>query len=410
MQRLHSSFRTRPFNHCLILIRITGVRSILHYLIRRGSMQEWQPGRWTDLKVCPYRSIDNTWNFHMNVFLQLIFIIIVVFCNTAHAVIFDPTDTRIDLPVLATPNNAVAPHMSSGENGHVYVVWSDNRDGPYKVYINTKFGDSGWAPRSVPINTGFPKTQGMVEDGNATLPQVCSDSSGHVYVVWVDDRAVKAGTGKKDIYFRYSKDYGITWNAPDSFTDYRIDSDNPAAGDSINPEIACDETGNVYIVWEDDRVRRGFFDIYFRSLNVQFSKPTDFITPYQFPEQRINTGYTAGFFSATNPVISTDKKGTVYVAWRDDREIPADKVYHGIYFNSSNNHGQSWKENALRVDTAPVGFYTTGPPAMSNDMNGSVYIAWTDTAGRATRGTEYAGDGTNDVYFNVSRNYGLTWG
>ncbi|HZX49304.1 MAG TPA: sialidase family protein [Nitrospirota bacterium] len=375
--------------------------------------------QWTNLKVCPYSKVfedrqgvrrDFQVKTSYRFILLFIVIIIIVFSNNARAVQFDATDTKVDLPTLAIPHNAVAPHMSSDENDHVYVVWSDNRGGPYKVYFNAKFGESGWAPQSTPVNTGFPKSAGVDKDGDATFPQVCSDNSGHVYVVWVDDRAVKAGTGKKDIYFRYSKDYGTSWNAPDSFTDYRIDSDNPGPGDSINPRIACDETGNVYIVWEDDRNRSGVYDIYFRSLNVQFSKPTDFITPYQFPEYRINTGVTAGFFKATNPVISTDKNGTVYVAWRDDREIPEDKVYHGIYFNSSNNHGQSWKETALRVDTAPVGFYSTGPPAMSNDMKGSVYIAWADTAGRATRGTEYAGDGTYDVYFNVSRNYGLTWG
>lgn len=330
--------------------------------------------------------------------------------NVSHAVQFDNRDTKIDLPVLDTPNNAVTPRMSSDENGRVYVVWSDSRDGPYKVYINTKFGDSGWAPRSVPINTGFPKTQGIVEDGDATLPQVCSDNSGHIYVVWVDDRAVKAGIGKKDIYFRYSKDYGITWNAPDPYTDYRIDSDNPAPGDSINPQMACDEKGNVYIVWEDDRNKSGKFDVYFRSLQVQFDIPTDFIVPYQFPEQRLNTGVTAGIFSATNPVISTDKNGAVYVAWLDNRNMPEDNVYPGIYFNVSMNNGATWKTNAIRVDTTPIGFYITARPVISSDYNGNVYIAWTDTAGRAERGDEYAGDGTHDVYFNVSHNNGLTWG
>ncbi len=345
-----------------------------------------------------------------NFILAVLFILFFLIHGVSYAVDFDATDTRIDLPVLTTPNNAVAPHMSSDENGHVYVVWSDNRDGPYKVYINTKFGDSGWAPRSVPINTGFPKTAGIVEDGDATLPKVCSDNSGHVYVVWVDDRAVKAGTGKSDIYFRYSKDYGITWNAPDSFTDYRIDSDNPAPGDSLNPEIACDGNGNVYIVWEDDRNRSGTYDIYFRSLQVQFDTPADFIVPYQFPEQRLNTGVTAGLFTATNPVISTDKSGAVYAAWTDDRNQPEDSVYHGIYFNASHNHGASWLSTATRVDSAPVGFYTTGPPAMSSDLTGNVYIAWADTAGRPERGTDFAGDGTYDVYFNVSRNYGATWG
>src|SRR3989304_4109100 len=101
--------------------------------------------------------------------------------------------------------------------------------------------------------------------------------------------------------------------------------DNPAPGNSIFPKIACDEKGNVYIVWMDDRNRSGNYDIYFRSLQVQFGKPTDFIVPYQFHEQRLNTGIIAGRFSATYPVISTDKNGAVYVAWKDDRDLPEHK-------------------------------------------------------------------------------------
>ncbi|MBI5756813.1 MAG: BNR-4 repeat-containing protein [Nitrospirae bacterium] len=339
--------------------------------------------------------------------LATIFITLISFCSPACAVVLDSKDTRIDLPVLTTPNNAVTPQISADQNDHVYVVWSDNRGGPQKIYINTKFGDSGWFPRSVPISTSYPKPPGVTEDGNATLPQVCSDNSGHVYVVWVDDRAFKAGVGKRDIYFRYSKDYGATWYP--EFIDYRIDSDNPGIGDSINPQIACNENGNVYIVWQDDRNRAGIYEVYFRSLQVQFSKPVDFIVPYQTPELRLNTGVDAGKYQAAYPVISTDKDGNVYVAWQDSRNIPEDSTYPGIYFNSSKNHGATWGSKATRIDSAPVGFYQSLYPVISSDEKGHVYAAWLDNAGRVERGDEFAADGSFDVYFNVSSDYGVSW-
>lgn len=329
--------------------------------------------------------------------------------DISYAVQFDSRDIRIDLPVIDTPNNAVSPDMSSDENGHVYVVWSDNRTGRSKIYINTKFGETGWSRNSVPINTGFPKSLNTPEDGDAMTPQVCSDNFGHVYVVWADDRAVKSGTGLRDIYFRYSKDYGFTWNAPDQFTDYRIDSDNPAAGDSLNPQIACNQNGDVFIAWEDDRNARGIYELYFRSLHIQFSNPVDFIEPYQTPEIRINTGAEAGLFPATNPVISSDRSGTVYAAWRDSRIIPEDKILPGIYFNVSRNNGAAWKSKSTRVDTAPVGSIRYSMPAICNDKAGHVYITWLDDGGRVVRGTEYAADGLFDVYFNQSLNYGATF-
>lgn len=334
----------------------------------------------------------------------------VLLYGTASAVDFDARDTRVDLPVLSTPNNAVTPRMSADQNGHVYVAWSDNRGGSPSIYANTFFSETGWQPRAVPIPTGFPRPQGT-EPGDAMSPDICSDNSGHVYVVWGDDRAFKAGTGKLDIYFRYSEDYGLSWYP--EFTDERLDSDNPAVGNSINPRIACDENGNVYAVWNDDRNKAGVYEVYFRSLHVDFSiKPTfgNPITYYQTPEERINTGISTGTFPAIYPVISTDKGGHVYVAWQDNRNIPEEEVSPGIYFNVSSDHGAKWGSKAVRIDTAPVGGYLFfSPPAISSDSSGHVYAAWLDNAGRAARGEEFASDGTRDVYFNRSLDFGANW-
>ncbi|MDD5434783.1 MAG: hypothetical protein PH343_05075, partial [Nitrospira sp.] len=330
------------------------------------------------------------------------------FHNIALAIDFDARDTRVDLPALSTPNNAVDPAISSDQQGHVYAVWSDNRRGALSIYENSLFPGSGWLPRATPVNSGFPRAQDAVP-GDATSPKVCSDNHGHVYVTWADDRGVKGGTGKRDIYFRYSKDYGITWYP--EFTDERIDSDNPTIGTSKNPQIACDEKGNVYIAWEDDRNKTGFYEVYFRSLQVQFNKPTDFIVYYQTPEVRLNTGVDAGKYPALFPAISTDKNGSVYVAWLDYRNKPEDTIYPGIFFNASRNNGTTWETKSIHIDTAPVGgALTFSPPVISSDSLGDVYIAWIDNAGRAVRGKTYAPDGTTDVYFNSSHNHGVTWG
>lgn len=345
--------------------------------------------------------------FKGSVFIVPSILLSILWYGTAYAVDFDVRDTRVDLPVLSTPNNAVNPRMSADQNGHAYVTWSDNRGGSPSIYVNTLFSETGWQPNAVPLPTGYPRAQGALP-GDATSPDVCSDNSGHVYVVWVDDRAVKAGTGKLDIYFRYSKDYGLSWNP--EFTDERIDSDNPAAGDSMQPRVACDENGNVYIVWNDNRNKAGIYEVYFRSLHVEFSKPTDFITYYQTPEVRLNTGVSAGTFAATDPVISTDKGGHIYVAWQDNRNIPEEEVYPGIYFNVSNDHGTKWGSKAIRIDRAPVGgFLFYSPPAISSDSSGHVYAAWLDNAGRAVRGDEFASDGTDDVYSNRSSDFGANW-
>ena len=229
----------------------------------------------------------------LNIFFLLVIFISPIF-STAQAVEFDARDVRIDLPVLSMPNNAITPDIASDNNDHVYIVWSDNRGGTASIYANSFLPDKGWMNRAIQINTGFPRASSQM--GEATSPQVCADNSGHIYVVWVDDRAEKAGTGKKDIYFRYSKDYGFSWYP--EFTDVRLDTEDVQniIGDSINPHAACDDNGNIYVVWEDNRNNSRRYEIYFRSFQVQFSKPTDFIIYYQTPDVRINTGVNSGDF------------------------------------------------------------------------------------------------------------------
>lgn len=340
--------------------------------------------------------------------LTFTYILFFIWHGEALAIDFDARDTRIDLPVLSTPNNAVYPSMANDDKGHVYIAWSDNRGGAYGIYTNTFYPGTGWSPSANPITTGFPRSRDA-QEGDATTPQICADNSGHVYVAWVDDRAVKAGTGKRDLYFRYSKDYGTTWYP--EFTDERIDTDNPTIGNSEKLRMACDDKGNVYFVWEDDRMKAGRPEVFFRSVLVKFNKPSDFIEYYQTPDVRINTGEEAGLFKANSPIITSDNNDNVYISWTDSRDKPEDKIYMGIYFNVSHNNGTSWKPSATRIDTAPVaGFLKYSAPVMSSDSNGSIYVAWIDNAGRPLLGEPFAPDGTTDVYFNYSNNFGEKWG
>lgn len=327
--------------------------------------------------------------------------------GTAYAVHFDARDTRVDLPVLQIPNNAISPDISVDKSGHIYVIWSDSRSGSPMIYANSFLPEEGWRSDATPITSGFPR-EASTPLGDATSPRICSDGLGHVYAVWVDNRAVKAGTGGRDIYFRYSKDFGLTWYP--EFTDERLDTDTPKIGDSINPQISCDGNGNVYVVWEDNRNSPRTYEIYFRSLQVQFNTPTDFIVYHQTPDIRLNTGVEAGRFGASMPAIATDKGGNVYVAWQDNRNVPEESIYPGIYSNTSKNHGSTWSPGATQIDRAPIGgFLFFSAPVLCSDSGGNVYAAWVDNGGRAARGEEFAADGTSDVYFNRSSDHGATW-
>ncbi|MBI5197759.1 MAG: hypothetical protein HZA19_04030, partial [Nitrospirae bacterium] len=220
----------------------------------------------------------------------------------------------------------------------------------------------------------------------------------------------KAGTGKRDIYLRYSKDFGSSW-LPE-FIDYRIDTDTPNPGDSVAPQIACDGSGHLYVVWMDDKNSPGRYEPYFRSIQFTFQSPVDTILPLQFPEVRLNVGekdkpVTEGTFSTFTPQLASDGLGGVYVVWEDTREQAEKEIYPGIYFNASYDHGKTWRANDLRVDHRPVGFFRSLEPRMAVDHFGGIHVIWLDNAGRPIQQIDAAG--RNKLFYNHSPDFGKTW-
>ncbi|MBI5197683.1 MAG: hypothetical protein HZA19_03650 [Nitrospirae bacterium] len=334
-----------------------------------------------------------------------------------YAVEFPADDTFVDLPVTVTPNIAANPDLSMDSNGNVYVVWEDNRNGPGNIFFNHRFPEGDWEFQSIALTTGNPRNTD-VEQGDAAEPHICSDDNGHIYVVWVDNRAVKEGTGRRDIYFRYSKDFGASW-LPE-FNDHRIDTDTAVsgtrAGDSIEPQIACDKNGHVYIVWRDDRNLTGFYDVYFRSLFIDFETPGNPINPLQFPDFRINIGeenkaVEGGSFDTLTPQIAENGQGTVYIVWEDTREDAAKEIFPGVHFNSSSNHGVTWRPADKRIDHRPLGgsflIYRSRAPRIAADNDTGVHVAWLDNGPRPLQGIETAG--RYKLFYNRSLDSGNTW-
>jgi hypothetical protein len=109
----------------------------------------------------------------------------------------------------------------------------------------------GWLPTALRINTGD------APGANSSTSPTISSSGNNVYFVWRDSRNNPPATN--DIYFNYSTDGGVTWQA----SDIRLDTgDPPGASESEWPRISCSGE-NVYVVWRDQR--NGNSDIYFNT-------------------------------------------------------------------------------------------------------------------------------------------------
>jgi hypothetical protein len=175
----------------------------------------------------------------------------------------------------------------------------------------------------------------VVPVGDARADYVGFDSDGHVnddttnkeqsavamaaygteiYLAWQDMR-----NGDFDIYFSKSTDGGATWgDGQDNSNDIRVDdtdrnlnnTDNDTA--QKNPDIAVDSSGNIYVVWQDDRENRGDNDIY-------FAKSTDGGSTFGTNARVDHNG--TGAFDQEHPCIATDEADVVYVAWQDERKL-----------------------------------------------------------------------------------------
>ncbi|MBI5116113.1 exo-alpha-sialidase [Candidatus Poribacteria bacterium] len=241
------------------------------------------------------------------------------------------------------------PQISSDSAGHVYVTWQDSRSGQPRIYFN-RSSDYGatWLPSDIHLDKN-------VAGGSASeLPQISSDSAGNVYVTWQDSR-----DGQADIYFNRSSDYGATWLP----NDIRLDTDAAGASASFDPQISSDSSGHVYVTWSD--LQDGGAGTYFNC-------SSDYGATWQLSDTRIDT-CSIEFSSSHRPQMSSDSEGHVYVTWRDSRDGQPD-----IYFNRSSDYGATWLPSDIRLDTSGAGASDSSLPQISNDAAGGVCVTWED--------------------------------
>jgi flagellar hook assembly protein FlgD len=144
-----------------------------------------------------------------------------------------------------------------------------------------------------------------------------------------------------------------------------------ALGNSINPAIACDSTGQkVYVVWEDYRSGKG---------EVFFNKSIDAGDNWLASEARIIT--SAG--NCITPSIACDPSGNVlYVIYSDNSGALKE-----LRFIKSSDGGTTWT-SSVRITINSFSGCNTMRPSIVVDANGDAYVAWEDTR-----------TGTSEIFF-----------
>ncbi len=176
---------------------------------------------------------------------------------------------------------------------HVILAWQDDRAGRSDVYVRASpDGGLTWPSLSLRLDG---KPEGASLSSMASLE---ANDSGLVAAAWEDTRS-----GTRDVYFRRSTDFGVTWSA----ADVRLDGDGAGAnGASYHPQVALADDGSVVVVWWDES--RGLSDLIARR------SPDGGVT-WDAPI-RLDSG-DAGATASRDATL--DARGnTIVLAWEDE--------------------------------------------------------------------------------------------
>jgi hypothetical protein len=136
-------------------------------------------------------------------------------------------DTRA-AALQATPRVAVT------NGGGAVAVWEDHRSNAWNVYSSRlSAGGAAWSANLRVTDNGVSRK---------FAPDVAVAADGTAYAVWEDDRA-----GNFDVWFATLSPGAASWSV-----NQRI-SDDPGTADQYSPRIESDASGDLFVVWLDDR-------------------------------------------------------------------------------------------------------------------------------------------------------------
>ena len=259
---------------------------------------------------------------------------------------------------------AHSPNLIFNSNLNLLVAAWTNGAGLSDIYTSTSADAVIWAfHKRANDNLGY---MPMASD-----PRMTVDQGGNIYLVFTGWGGHASSGRFPDVYFTKSTDGGKTWMSPQVRMNIRTDFYQQ------DPDIAVDNDGNLYAVWEDNWE-------YFVMLRICLAKSTD--GGLNWTNQNVDDG-PLGFSSRMYPrIILNDSR--LDVAWGlDDRNGSQD-----VYFTSSYDSAGHWSANQ-RINDEQYNFINGKIALVGNQ--GDIYCIW----------HEYHGN--NDVLYNLILSKGV---
>ena len=236
----------------------------------------------------------------------------------------------------STPSDQILPAVAIGEDGTLYVVWEDNRNGSPDIFWSYRRpGESAWHPAAAVPGAAGPERQ--------TQPTIAL-ADRMLYVAWVD---MGRGTVRVARYDITQHRWALLPGVGGGF---------PAQAHPSFPTLAV-EHGRVHVLWQDSRNTRHGVDIYHSVWNHGTWSPAVRVNRDPMPAVQLLPG-AAPTADGIVAVWADKRSGTfqVYMAWWQV--------------------GEGWvgeRQVATSSATAPQ-----TDPAVATDGDGNAFIVWTD--------------------------------
>jgi len=281
---------------------------------------------------------------------------------TAYALRFDSLgQIQSDTIILTNPPSTGERHgltISSDLDGSFAVAWMDKRSGNYDIYAQSV------------TSQGFPSGANLTLNddllgANQDHPQVAVRADGGFAVVWADSRG-----GASDIFMRR-----FDQSAGPLSDDYMV-NDSLGRFYHGNPDLACDDSGNLVAVWED--ARSSLVEIY-AQLFHNSGNPTG-------GNFRVNC---QGMINSFAPSCDMSPEGDFAVVW-SATEGSQNDIYGRLFSSSGEPIDTCFivNDDGLTVDHLH--------PRVAVDSSGGFVVVWQDARGGQSRAyaQRFAPDGS----------------
>ncbi|NTW22074.1 hypothetical protein HGA34_00840 [Candidatus Falkowbacteria bacterium] len=191
-------------------------------------------------------------------------------------------------------------------------------------------------------------------DENQTNPHMAIDPNGFIYMVWQDFRQGSAGK-------IYAQKYDN--NGQKQWSDDVVIS---PANNQILPEIAVDNSGHLYICWNDDS--NGNQDVFL------VKRASNDGSDLWSGSKQVQTDADNKDQMKCKIDLSNDYS-RVYVTWQDDRNGDADIFMQAL---DAVTHDALW-DPEIRIDSTTVsGGTNQTTPISSDDNSNDIFVFWAD--------------------------------